>query len=218
VSPWWMRPAPALLEPGRASLGGASRTSSEPGWRGALAALDQLLQEHPLRSVRLELSGHFARLLVVPWDATLRRAELDAFLLHHFAEAYGEQAQGWAFALDRRGRGARRLATAVERALLDEARALAARRGVRLAGAQPLLTAEFNRLRARFAGDTLFFALLETGRAGVLLVRGGEAERAVSRRAADPAADLAALLAMERLAAGLPEERAPLHVVERLAA
>jgi hypothetical protein len=222
VSPWWKPPESALLEPGRASLGGASRTSPEPGWRGALAALDTLLSARAPRGLRLVLSSHFTRFLMVPWDASLRRAEQAAFVQHHFAEAYGEHAAAWSYAFDARAAAGARLAIAVERALLDEARALVARRKVRLAGVRPLLATEFNRLRPRLQRElqeeTFFFGLLETGRASALLVRDGEVERVVSRRAADPAADLAALLNMERLAARLPAERAPLHVVERLAA
>ena len=217
MSRWWIPAASALLEPGRASVAGKTRTERSPGWSGALAALDALLQDLPRRALRLVLSNHFARFLVVPWDRALAGlGERTEFLRHHFAEIYGAQAAQWSFAVDGRSEGDTRLALAVDTALIDEARALAMRRRASLVAVEPLMTAEFNRLRRRFREETLFFAVLEPGRVCSLLVRDGGASRVVNQRSADPAAELELIVALERLEARLPAEVAPLHVVERV--
>jgi hypothetical protein len=220
VSPWWTRPLPAWIEPGRAGLAGRTREAGAAGWREALAALDALLEETRPRALRLLLSGHFARLLMVPWDASLASAaERTAYLRHHFAEIYGGEEPGqWSLAFDRNGGAQQRLAVAVESALVEEAKALAARRKARLTGIEPLVTAELNRVRRSLPAATLFFGLLESQRACVLLLREGVVQRVASQRCAVPGAELERIVALERLDAGLAPQSAPLHVVERLAA
>src|SRR5262249_49768855 len=155
------------------------------------------------RAIRILLSNHFARFLMVPWDPSLSgEEERREYLRHHFAEVYGEQTTGWSFLVDRRGDGDARLALAVDAELVAEALALAARRSVRPAGMEPLMTAEFNRFRAQLPQATLCFAVLEPGRVSALLVRDGRVERVASQRSLDPAAEVEAVVAIERLEAG----------------
>jgi hypothetical protein len=217
VSPWW-KATPALLEPGRATLAGIARESGE-GWQGALAALDALLAERRVRRLRLVLSNHFVRYLVVPEEAAVRSAvERTAYLAHHFSAVYGERAAHWRIAADRGGDGAW-LGAAVDAELIAAARALAARRGATLAGAEPLAVAAFNRARRRLGGGARFFAVLEAGRACVLLLDGERVLRVVNQRCADAQAELEPLVALEALDAGFDAgARPPLDVAEPLAA
>jgi hypothetical protein len=194
VSPWW-KPATARLEPA-------------PDWRGALAALEARFAARAPRRLRVVLSNHYARFLMLPWDETLARpAERRAYLEHHFSQVYGGRVAEWSFAVDRFGRGAQRLAAAVDRALVDALRQLAAKRRFALAGAQPLLIDAFNRERRAAQETVFFFAVLEPGRATLLLVRDGAPERVASRRCTDASAELERMVAAETTAAGL--ERPP---------
>lgn len=216
MSPWW-KARTALLEPGRATLGGATREAGA-GWRGALAALEALLAERPERRLRLVLSNHFVRYLLVPEDAAVTSpAEHRAYLMHHFTAVYGERAASWALAAQPAAGGG--LAAAVDAELPQEARALAARRGASLAGVEPLAAAAWNRERRRLGGGARFFAVLEPGRACVLLVGGERVERVVNRRCGDPRAELEPLVALEALDAGYDAAaRPPLSIAGALAA
>lgn len=212
MSRWPMAPRPALIEPGRASLGGVAREAEGTGWREALAALEALLSEKKTSRVALMLSSHFVRFLVVPWDASLAAGEeREAYLRHRFGAVYGERVAQWAFSVEASGEGTR-LASAVDAALLDEARAAAARQRTRLAAVQPLAVAEYNRARRRLSGENLFFAVLEPRRACAFLVQGASVARVANRLAADPAAELRRIVALESAAAGadgpLPVHRA----------
>jgi hypothetical protein len=217
VSPWW-KATPALLEPGRATLGGVARVGGE-GWQGALDALDALLEERRVRRLRLLLSNHFVRYLVVPEDAAVRSpAERAAYLAHHFTAVYGERAARWRVAAERGGDGTS-LGAAVDAELIAAARALAARRKTALAGAEPLAVTAFNRARRRPGAGARFFAVLEPGRACVLLLDGERVLRVVNQRCADAQAELEPLLALEALAAGFDAgARPPLQVAEPIAA
>lgn len=217
MSPWWKAPT-ALLEPGRATLAGAVREAGD-GWRGALAALDALLGERREPRLRLVLSNHFVRYLVVPPDpAVTGAAERRAYFGHHFAQVYGERAAGWSVAAPR-ARGEACLAAAVDAALLVEARALAARRRVSLLGAKPLAVVALNRERRHLGGTPRFFAVLEPGRACLLLVGAERVLQVANRRCNDPRGELEALVALEALEAGYgPAERLPVSIAEPLAA
>jgi hypothetical protein len=198
VSPWW-KPQTALLEPA-------------PDWRGGLAALEARLAARPARRLRVVLSNHFARFLALPWDATLNRAaERQAYAQHHFSQVYGTRAAEWCFAIDRLGQGPVRLAAAIDAALLQSVRELARKRRFALAGAQPLLIDAFNRARRTLKHGVFFFAVLEPGRAALLLVRNGAAERVASRRCDDGEQELERMVAAESAAAGL-DSPPPLHI------
>jgi hypothetical protein len=218
VSPWWKAPSPALIEPGRARLGGAAREAGE-GWRGALEALEALVAEKRPGRLRLVISNHFVRFLVVPEDRTVASAaERAAYLAHHFGAVYGERAARWAIAAEPRGGGSL-LAAAVDSELLAQARALAARHGAVLSRAEPLAVAAFNRARRRSGEGARFFAVLEPGRACVLLADETGVRRVANQRCADPRAELAALVALESAGAGFGAGTHPrLEIAEPLAA
>lgn len=217
MSPWWTRPARAHIEPGRARLGPEAQAAAEPGWRGALGALEALLAARPCRRLRLVVSNHFVRYLVVPWDRTLVPGpEREAYLRHHFSTVYGERAAQWTFAVERAG-GASRLAAAMDRELIEAAPAMAARRGSVLAALEPYAISAYNEARRRLGEQVLLFAVLEAERTCALLVSGATVLRVANRRAADPRAELARVAALEAAALGAAGEL-PLHLAGRPAA
>lgn len=202
MSRWWMRPLRALIEPGRARLGAHALAASGTGWQEALAALEELLAQRRGARLELVLSNHFVRFLVVPWDGSLAAGEeRSVFLSHHFGTVYGPRAADWACSVASAGEGSR-LAAAIDAALLDQARALAARCNARLGAVLPLAVAEYNRARRTLKEESLFFAVLEPERACALLVRGKQVSRVANRRAADPAAELKRMVTLESAAIG----------------
>ncbi len=143
-------------------------SGSEP-WRGAVAALHAM----PLPACRLsvELSAHLVRYALLPWSEALETArEEEAYVRHHFASIYGERAKGWAVRASDAASGAPRLASAVDRALIEEIKAaVKGRRGVRLVSIQPQLMSRFNAWRAAVPTQGAWVVLAEPDRACIAL-------------------------------------------------
>ncbi len=134
-------------------------------WDGALAALKELDAALPATVV---LSNHFVRYALVPWSEALDgEAEEEAYVRHHFAKIHGERAGAWALRWTERG--ASRLASAVDRALLEALKQALPR----LASVQPYLMAAINRCRGAIPKSGAWLALVEADRACIALHAGG---------------------------------------------
>ena len=117
-------------------------------WDGAIAALRAQLApwRNDRLAVRMVLSNHFVRYALVPYSKDIRGAEQErALALHHFAKVHGEASRGWDIRLSPARRGASRLASAVDSALIDAMKqSFPLDRRLRLASLQPLLMSVFN--------------------------------------------------------------------------
>ena len=165
--------SPAEVSVGSKSISCDPAFGAEP-WQGALAALKALELPKKCR-VTLVLSNHFVRYAVVPWSSALGTpAEEEAYVRHHFARIHGERAKGWSLRASP-GTGAEpRLASAIDKALLDELKTLfAGKPGVKLASIQPQLMAAFNRWRRAIPAGGAWLVLAEAERACVALHGGG---------------------------------------------
>lgn len=135
-------------------------------WHGALAALQTLELRQRATVV---LSNHFVRYALVPWSNGLdNAAEEEAYVRHHFAQIHGERAKAWALRWESAGAGAR-LASAIDRALLDELKKALPR----LVSVQPWLMAAINRWRGAIPKSGAWLALVEADRACIALHAGG---------------------------------------------
>jgi hypothetical protein len=142
---------------------------AEP-WQGALAALAAHKIEKPCR-VTVVLSNQLVRYAVVPWSEGLDTPEEEqAYVRHHFAKVYGERAKDWELRASEGAPGAARLASAVDRRLVEELRALFPAGGkAKLASLQPQLMSAFNECRRAIPADGAWLVLAEPGRACVAL-------------------------------------------------
>lgn len=137
---------------------------AEP-WQGAVGALAGL--DPGLRTTAI-VSNHFVRYAVVPWSEDLdTAAEEEAYVRHHFAKVHGERAQGWA--LRWTDRGQTRLASAIDKALLEALKAALPR----LTSVQPLLMAAINQCRSAIPRSGAWLALVEDERTCVALHQAG---------------------------------------------
>jgi hypothetical protein len=196
----------------RTRLLGAAAIACDPGfgaapWYGALDALrtamDALARE-PLRA-SVVLSNHLVRYALVPAQDELSGAEEElAYARHVFARTFGGRAKDWDIRLDEAPRGATRVASAIDRELLQELRACFPRGGkARLVSVQPFLMPVFNRARRRPQGGLARLVLAEPGRACLARFAKGRWEALQNVRAgADSPADCAALLERDRHLAG----------------
>jgi hypothetical protein len=168
---------------------GVLPVTGEPGaepWQGAVAALPQLLREHAPRSAlaSLVLSGHFVRYLALGAnDGLSGRGEWREYALHCFEKTYGARALAWDIQVAEAGARRPRLASAIDRALLDEAVAAFKGSRARLESIEPYLATAFNRALPAAKGSSFWFVLQEPGRWSLGLVREGIWQSLRSRRA-----------------------------------
>ncbi|WP_298824617.1 hypothetical protein [uncultured Piscinibacter sp.] len=158
----------------RASLP-CSPSTSGPRWAPALASLREWLGGRSARrgGLRVVLSNHFVRYLVLPWhDGMTGTAEREALARHLLRETYGEIAEGWHVKLAPCAFGAPALVCAVDRELIAALHGAAEGASLRLDAVQPMLMPAFNQFRRELAGDACLL-VLEPGCLGCAVVRGG---------------------------------------------
>ena len=216
MSPQWRDEALALLSPRGAALELVRRglrpvarvsehrsgeTAAGEPWRAPLAALAAALATMPRRTrCRVVVSSAFARYALVPFSATLiDRRSNEALAEHVFRHTHGDQAGAWVFRVAPAAPGRRRLACALDAALVEAIRTTALASGVALEGVEPALTAAFNAAR----GDlprSCWFAETEPERIVLgLLIDGEWVHLAAERPSGDPQAALPRMLARESL-------------------
>src|SRR5262245_22297502 len=114
----------------------------------------------PLARERLRctvvLPNRLVRYALVPFDAAVSGADEELALARfHFTRIHGERAKDWVLRLSPGARGATRLASAVDPALVAEIRASFPReRKPRLVSIQPWLMAAFNRWRSELGRES----------------------------------------------------------------
>lgn len=184
----------------------ATQAGEGPDWRPAIEALRPWVSASAKGrgEVRVVLSNHFVRLLVVPWsDALSSDSERLALARHLFRSTCGARADGWRVQLSPAGHGQPALACAVDQALHDALATLLAGTAWRLGALQPLLTAVFNAYRHHMGNDGALF-VLEPGRSTCVVFRAGRWEAASVTRRVAASADAA--VDRERQVLGLPED------------
>jgi len=166
-----------VLTPDEVLAGGRSvvadpAAGAEP-WQGAVATLKSLEWTKPCR-VTAVLSNHFVRYAVLPWsDGLSTPAEEEAYLRHHFAKIHGERAKGWTLRASEAPRGALRLASAIDTALVEALKAAFPKNGkARLVSAQPELMEAANRWRGAIPAGGAWLVLAEPERACIALHAG----------------------------------------------
>ena len=201
------------LAPDRATLRarGAMHTAAvpgAPGWAGALAALQTLLEtQRPAGQVAVLLSSHFAPLWLLPGAPTrLNYQETRGWVEAQAAERFGELAANWRLAFRPAPAGEPLLASAIDAAHWAELLHTLAEAGLRMAAVAswPALAL------ARYGKHgTARLALVESGRLTLVSLLRGEPVALDSVRGEADA--LTGLLTRAALVDGLGD--APLHLV-----
>jgi hypothetical protein len=178
-----VRLSPAEVQVGAARQACDPAFGAEP-WHGAVEALKNVAW--PRSRVTVVLSNHFVRYALVPWsDAIASAAEEQAYLRHHFSKIHGERAKAWQLRAGEAPKGAPRLASAVDSALVDAIRASFPKGGkAKLVSVQPALMYIFNRSRAAVPKPGAWLVVAEPERSCVALHAKG-AFRAVQNAKGD---------------------------------
>jgi hypothetical protein len=216
VSPQWRDDALALLSPRGAALRllprglrPVARLSTHPSggksdgepWRAALETLAGALHTLPRRTrCRVIVSSAFARYALLPFSTTLvDRRSNEALAEHVFRHIHGDQAGAWAFRVAPAAAGHRRVACALDSALVEAIRSAANTCGLSLEAIEPALVAAFNSARGVLP-RSCWFAQAEPERIVLGLIHDGEwVHLAAERPSGDPKTALARMIARESL-------------------
>ena len=162
------------ISPSEVVLGGKTiacdRAYGAEPWQGAVAALASVGFEAPCR-VSVVLANPLVRYAVVPWSEGLDTpAEEEAYVRHHFAKVHGERAREWELRSSEAASGAPRLASAVDRRLIDAIKTVFPKGGkAKLVSVQPELMSRFNQWRGFIPAGGAWLVLAGRGRACVAL-------------------------------------------------
>ena len=137
------------------------------GWEPAAAALEALLAANPQwrgASLRIILSNHFVRYVLVPWSNDLSNEKEHLVLARrHFALTHGPVAKNWAIRMSLDRPGESHVASALDESLLTRLTLAAAASHLKLTSVEPLLMAAFNRWQQDFREEAQWFVTVESG-------------------------------------------------------
>ncbi len=189
MSPSWRERVRIVLAPGGLELTrvrrglrpGAAHTASIPvdpatSWDGALSALDVALTEPRWRKADAEvlLSGHFVRVHLLPWSASLATdAERLAYARAELEAVHGERVRDWTLMLDDAPVGQAAPVCAIDTALLDALRVKCAVAALKLRSVRPQFAVALEPHRAQLRARNGGFAFAEAGRLSLVLYEAG---------------------------------------------
>lgn len=196
----------------------AGSADGTAGWEPAAAALETYLAaNHQWRgaSLRIILSNHFVRYVLVPWNNDLsNEKEHLALARRHFAVTHGPVAKNWTIRMSLDRPGESHVASALDESLLTRLTRVAASH-TKLVSVEPLLMASFNRWRQDFREESQWFVTVESGMlCGALLGRNRWVALRRWRTQANWATELALWLSREQL---IGEESVPTGALYLLA-
>lgn len=174
---------PMLLDKG--TLGVEGGIAEEP-WRPALDTLSGALQAQGARAADavVVLSNHFVRYLLLGADSRISgREEWLEYAAHSFAKTYGERANGWDIRVAESGPERPRLASAIDKALLEAIAASFKKSRARLRSIRPHLMVAFNRALPAMNRSSSWFVVQEPGQLLLGLLRDGLWRSVRGRRA-----------------------------------
>jgi len=187
VSLSWLRKKPLRIGLGakRIMLSGAKALELESGddWRGAVAALPEMLKAHRGVEASVVLADQFARYALLPHtDAVKTPAQWLALARHRFSALHGAIAAEWEVKVTETAPLGARLACAVDRELIEQLAGVFVASSVKLVSVQPFLVAAFNRIRQTVGNGSCWIVVEEPGRLTLALLQRGAWVAIRSRR------------------------------------
>ena len=189
------------------------------GWEPAVAQLEALLAANSQwrgAALRIILSNHFVRYVLVPWSDDLSNEKEHLVLARrHFALTHGPVAKNWTIRMSLDSPGECHVASALDESLVNRLTLSAKASHVKLMSLEPLLMAGFNRWRQDFREEAQWFVTVESGMlCGALVGRNRWIALRRWRTEDDWASELPLWLSREQL---IGEESAPVGALYLLA-
>lgn len=146
-------------------------------WQPALDTFAQLVRndaQWQAAAVDVVLSNHFVRYQLIPWSAVVTSAAMrSAYVRESFAQAYGDSAASWTYAVNTTRHGADWFASAIDTALLTQLEDAVGQGQSTLRSVVPYLMPAFNRARRLLREKHLWFVQQEPGKLLLMLVIDG---------------------------------------------
>jgi hypothetical protein len=190
VSLSWLKKKPLRIGLGAKRLivsgGKAVELQAGDDWRGALAALPEILKAHRGSEASLVLADQFARYALLQHNDAVRTSEQWlALARHRFGALHGAIAGDWEVKVTQTAPLGARLACAVDQELMKSLISCFVAAGVRLISVQPFLIAAFNRIRKTVGNGSCWIVVEEPGRLTLALLQRGAWVAIRSRRSDD---------------------------------
>lgn len=160
--------------------------SADEPWRTAVAALASFLRARALRPADavVVLSNHFVRYLLLDSSERLSsREEWQEYAIHRFEKTYGMRAREWDIRVAESRSGHPRLASAIDKTLIEATGVACKNSRARLRSIQPYLMTAFNQVLPAMRKASFWFVLEEPGRLLLGLIRDGVWRSVRGRRA-----------------------------------
>jgi len=194
---------------------------AQPNWGGPIDTLRAMLADQASSNTyaTVILSNHFVRYLVLSWSTELvTEAEELEYARAKFVEVYGDAARDWVIRASPATTADRRLAAAVDLALINALTRTLNASGVKFTSCQPALMAQFNGARARIGNDA-WLVSAERTRLSIAQIRDGQWYSVRTRPVDGAPVPLREVLDQERLLlpTGAPDGKIFLSVVDDVA-
>ncbi|MBI4996766.1 MAG: hypothetical protein HZA64_09440 [Rhodocyclales bacterium] len=187
------------------AFGTAGRSKHEAALQVMASALATVEDRQRCRAT-VVLANSLVRYLLVPHSSRLGPEDDAAVVRHCFQEVYGDAAERWELRASPASDLPLRLASGIERSLIEDLRSVMTTLGMRLDSVQPRLMAVCNEHRRLLDRQPAWLILVEPGMLCLGLLDRGNLVRLRSLRVdAHWAADLPALLEREACLAELDE-------------
>lgn len=174
----WLRKKPLRIGLGakRIMVSGGKAVELQTGddWRGAVAALPEMLKAHKGVEASVVLADQFARYALLPHNEAVKTpAQWLALARHRFSALHGTVAGEWDVKVTQTAPLGSRLACAVDRELIEQLLTTFVRSSVKLISVQPFLVAAFNRIRQTVGNGSCWIVVEEPGRLTLALLQRG---------------------------------------------
>lgn len=137
----------------------------QSAWIPPLQQLEQLAQGATKTQMRIVISNHFVRYVVLPPQSDISSPEeVYSYAAFKMREIYGAQITAWELSVSDWDPIIGAICAAVNRELLTRLKEITARHDIKLVGVEPYLASTIDHWQQQLTGERIYFALIETGR------------------------------------------------------
>jgi len=192
-------------------------STAAPVWHDVIDALARTLKSAVWQGcdVHVVLSDRLVRYLLVPAIPVGNPAKSNGERIasHYFREAFGDSAAEWACQMDGTEGEGLRVATAIDRDLLDGIVNNCSAPGYRFASLKPAVVAAYNRFRKGWGSGAHWFAVTESCSACLCLYQDGQWRQIRNIETEfEPGAEMARIIGRENLLAGIDDTQTGISI------
>ncbi len=185
-----------------------------PAWQSALQQLESNLADAAGTELTVTLSNHFVRYVTLPPQAEISTPEeVKSYATFRLREIYADRIDSWILSVSEWNpmRGA--ICAAIPRNLMGQLEAMAARYQFKLKDIEPYLASVYDHWHKLLNGNTIYVAVIETGRICIAMLLNGIWHSIRNQRILHSVADeLLAALDQEAILFGNKETIELVHV------